>query len=188
MILDIEMIEAALDVPESYGVGNGAIVRAVILTDPSNARALVPYLEHPSVRIAQNARRVLCLFGPAATGYLAAALPQMELQGRRVGIEILWTLLCGQPASIVRDAILGALQSFETLLDDRRLIIRNATELTDRGFDSRVCDLLYLTIRHLLSCSFDESIFRSSRVPDRDDQITKMRRQLCDLTPPFVSV
>src|SRR5262245_57209439 len=105
MPLDPAVLERILRMPLTRDVTTSPIVTALVVPDPNNAADFVPYLNRRHEIASSNARRVLCLFGVDAVPVLAAALVNEDIEARKEGVEILWTMLLGEPAWAVRETL-----------------------------------------------------------------------------------
>lgn len=176
MAIDPQLLDMVLHTPESQDVTESPIVRAVILSDPTNAADLVPSLEAAGTLATINARQILSLFEPNAVAPLLAALPMAGPHARMEGLEAIWALLAGEPPYAIRDALIAAKPDLEVLLADKRPLPDDMPGYVERDFRGRVCDLAYVVVRQLLEPEFDQSTFRASDDRERDDDITRLLR------------
>lgn len=171
MPVDFQLLEQVLRLPESRDVTRSPIVTAIILSDPSNAADLVPYLDKLDSIASFNARRILCIFDATATPYLLAAMQTVGLEARQVGIEILWSILLGESPRALREILIQAASDIEVLLDDTRPLTDDMPEYIERDFQGRICDLAFIMLQSVMDPESDESLFRSLNDRERDNEI-----------------
>lgn len=178
MALDPRLLDQVLRMPEGREVTASPIVTAIILADPANAADLVSALEQPNSLEGRNTWRVLCRFGPEATGPLVAALVGAGLNGRQVGLEVLWCLLATADRHTVRDALVRTAPGLEVLLNDRRPLPKDPPDHMEHDFVGRVCDEAFLVVRDLLDPEYNPSMFHSLDEEGRDQEIARFKRQI----------
>ncbi len=177
MQIDRQLLEQVLHTPESRDVRDSPIVTAIILSDARNAGDLAPYLDQVDSNVSTNARLILCLFDVASVPHLVAALRNVGLEGRKEGIDILWSLLLGENNLTIRDTLTQIAHDMEVLLDDKRPLPDQMPDFIERDFQGRVCDLAFIMLQSLINDEYDQSLFRSLKNIDRDDEIARLRRR-----------
>ncbi|MDH5666820.1 MAG: hypothetical protein OEY86_02265 [Nitrospira sp.] len=175
MPIDPQLLEQVLRTPESRDVTESPIVRVVILADAANASDLVPALNESGTVEANNARRILALFEPAAVPHLLAALGPAGLNARMEGLEALWALLVGEEKGTVRETLTVAKPSLDVLLEDTRPLPDEMPEYIERDFRGRICDLAYIVVQQLLDPEVEQSMFRSLDDRGRDAEIRRLK-------------
>lgn len=182
MPLDPQLVTQVLRTPTSQDVTNTPIVTAVILTDPANAADLVGALEQSGTLEGFNARKILCHFEATAVGPLVARLGAAGPRARKEGLEVLWTLLATETASVVRDSLTSVKDGLIVLLEDKSDLPDEMPAYVERDFIGRVCDLAYIVIQALLSPRFDQSVFRAMDNDERDQEIDRFKGKDYGLT------
>jgi hypothetical protein len=163
--------------PLTRDVTTSPIVTALVIPDPANAADFVPYLNRRDEVSSSNARRVLCLFGVEAVPVLAAALVDADIEARKEGVEVLWTMLVGEPAWAVRETLMRIQPELLVLLDDKRPLPDHLPEYVERDFEGRICDLTFLVLQQAMNPQYDQSLFRSFDDSERDDEIARLKRR-----------
>lgn len=176
MVVDPEMLEQALRTPEAQDVTDTPIVRGIVLTDPANAAALVPYLDRPDSLQGRNALRILSQFGPAA---VPVTLNAMASNGSSMvhsnGLTAIWSMFVGEPLAVVREYLAASTSSIHALLDDRSPLPDDMPAYIERDFRGRVCDMVYVVINELQNPRFDQSTFRGMDDRERDRAIVQLK-------------
>jgi hypothetical protein len=175
MAIDSQLLEQVLTTPVSRDVRNSPIVTAIILPDPANAAAVVPYLDRPGTEVSVNARRILCLFEANAAPNVAAALQNANAYVRKEGMEVLWAILISEDARTIQDVLKKIAPNMQVLLDDKRLLPGELPDYVEHGFRGRICDFAYVVLRQLIQKEYDPSIFRFAGEKVRDDEIARLR-------------
>ena len=178
MPVDPLLLEQVLRLPASRDVRSSPIVTAIILQDPQNARDLVPYLDRVDTVEAFNARRILCLFGADAAPHVLDALQAADAEGRKEGIEVLWSLLVSDDVATRRRTLREIGSKLAFLLADKRLLPDHMPDNIERDFTGRICDLTYILFQLLNDPAFDQSLFRSFDDDDRDREIERFNRTM----------
>jgi hypothetical protein len=161
MAIDSQTLARVLRTPKSQDVTESPIVRAIILSDASNAATLVSALEGSQRIEAYNARRILCLFDASALPHLLSELRTAGLNARKEGIEILWAMLIGENVWTVREALASVKPDLDILLEDTHPLPDEMPDYVERDFRGRICDLAFIVIQQMISPEYDQSLFRS---------------------------
>jgi hypothetical protein len=175
MAIPPQMLAQVLRTPKTQDVTESPIVRAIVLSDPSNAAELVEPLEQSRTLEAYNARRILCLFEADAVPYLLGKLRTAGLNARKEGLEVLWALLTTEEAWTVRETLSAVKPDLDKLLDDTRPLPDEMPEYIERDFRGRICDLTYIIISQLINPEFDQSLFRSLDNRGRNEEIRRFK-------------
>lgn len=176
MAADPQLLAQALRTPEDQDVVDSPIVQAVILAEPENAALLVPALARSDALEARNARSILCEFEESAVPYLLSALVQTDdAQTRKVGIDVLWTIVSAIDVRSRRTLLAGLPGQITSLLADRRPEPDIMPVYIERDFRPRICDHLYVAVQELLDPDYDQSSFRGLTDEGRDLAIRRLR-------------
>ncbi|WON73687.1 hypothetical protein [Nitrosospira sp. Is2] len=175
MAIPPQMLTQVLRTPKTQDVTESPIVRAIILSDASNAAKLVDSLEQSQTLEAYNARRILCLFEADAVSHLLAKLGTAGLNARKEGLEILWALLAAEEAWTVRETLSAVKSDLDKLLDDTRPLPDNMPEYIERDVRGRICDLAFIVISQLVNREYDQSLFRSLDDRGRNEEIRRFK-------------
>ncbi|SFH49986.1 hypothetical protein SAMN05216299_1179 [Nitrosospira sp. Nsp14] len=175
MAIPPQLLAQVLRTPKTQDVTESPIVRAIILSDPSNAAELVEPLEESQTLEAYNARRILCLFEQDAVPPLLGKLGTAGLNARKEGLEVLWALLATEEARTVREVLSTVKPDLDKLLDDTRSLPDDMPEYIERDFRGRICDLAYIVISQLINPQFDQSLFRSLDDRGRNEEIRRFK-------------
>ena len=180
MPLDPRLLNQVLHAPLDVDVGESPIVTAIVLRDPANAEALVPFLDEPDGAAAVHARQILCRFDRSAVPGVMRALAEGDrsADGRASGLDVLWSILLGERPHTIRAVWREAAVEARTLLDDRRPIPDRAPSFVERDFQGRVCDRAYLVIAQSMNRTMDVSEFRASDDDARDREIRRLDRRV----------
>lgn len=170
------ILAQALRTPRNQDVTESPIVRTMILTDPANARDLVPALERPLTLEAYNARRILCQFDGDAAPSLLAALVDAGTVARQDGLEVLWSMLTGEDRWRRGEFLSRGQAGLVALLEDARPMVDDLPDFIERDFRGRICDLAFIIVRQLMKPDYDQSSFRSLDAEERDREIAALRR------------
>jgi hypothetical protein len=176
MAVTPQLLEQVLRLPEERDVRNSPIVTAIVLADPANAADLVPFLDQGDLAAA-NARRVLCLFGADAAPHLVAALRDAGPAARMEGLDVLFALLAGEAAPVIRDTLERIAPDLDPLLADQRPLPYEAPPQVEPDFLGRICDQAFLVCSELLDPGFDQTPFRSLDEEGRNREIAQLRRR-----------
>ena len=185
MAIDSQLLAQVLHTPKSQDVTESPIVRALILSEASNAAELVSSLERRYTIEAYNARRILCLFEASAVPHILAELGAAGLNARKEGLEILWALLFGEDAWAVRESLAAVKSDLDKLLEDTRQLPDEMPDYIERDFRGRICDLAFIIVEQLISPEHDQSLFRSLDDNGRDEQIKRLKAS--GIGPPNVA-
>lgn len=175
MAIDPQILAQVLRTPKSQDVTESPIVRAVILSEATNAADLVSALERSHTIEAYNARRILCLFDANAVPYLLMELRKAGPNARKEGIEILWAMFIGEETWTVRETLAGVKGDLDTLLQDTHSLPDEIPDYIERDFRGRICDLAFIVIQQLISPEYDQSLFRSMDDNGRNEEIKRLR-------------
>lgn len=176
MAVDPQLLTQALRTPDDRDVVDSPIVRSVILVEPENAALLVPALARPDTLEARNARSILCEFEEPAVPYLLSALAGTDdAQTRKVGIDVLWAIVCVVDVRSRRSLLEESTVQIATLLADRRPEPDTMPAYVERDFRPRICDHLYVVVQELLDPEYDQSSFRGLTDEGRDLAIRRLR-------------
>jgi hypothetical protein len=182
MAVDPRLLDQVLSTAESRDVTVSPIVTAVILSDPANAADLVPALEPAGSRRANNAHRILCLFGADAVPFLLGSVAGASAESNKQVINIMWAMLIGQDKATIRGVLAQVSGELDALLNDKRPSPDAMPAFIERDFVGRICDIAYNVLSYLNDPEFDRSLFRSMSDDARDAEIRRYRGRVLSLS------